>query len=254
MPVDVTQPHIARIYDYVLGGKFNHEADRLAAAAIVDLVPPYPRWARQNRAFLGHVGRRWAEDGRTDVLDLGSGLPTRGHFDEHLPGARVLFVDSDPLTVAQARELLAGTRGKTYLQADIRAVDALIEHAATFFGDARLLGVGCIGVAYFLSDDDLGGLMRRLHALCAPGSALALTFHEVPPGPDYEASKEALLTSARHARINFYLRTPEQVVDVVAPWRVVSRHDLDQMFPEAPPPRPEHPMHRARIHGIFAER
>jgi O-methyltransferase involved in polyketide biosynthesis len=256
MSADTTQPHIARIYDYVLGGTFNHDVDRRAAAAIVDLVPAYPRWARQNRAFLSHVGRRWAEEGRTAVLDLGSGLPTAGHFNEHLPDARVLFVDSDPLTVSQGRALLAGTPGMAYAELDIRAADALVAQAASFFGEARRLAVGSIGVAYFLSDDELGGLMRRLHAFTAPGSTLVVTFHEVPPGPDHEASKEALLASARHARINFYARTAEQMADLLAPWRVVSIHDLGTMFPDAAPPpvRPEHATHRARIVGAFLER
>jgi hypothetical protein len=60
----------------------HHEADRRAAEATSALMPAYPRWAREDRAFLTYVGRLWARQGRTRVLDLGSGLP-------ELPPARI---------------------------------------------------------------------------------------------------------------------------------------------------------------------
>jgi S-adenosyl methyltransferase len=76
--IDLTRPHIGRVYDYVLGGTYNYEADRIAAREIIARIPSYPRMARLNRSFLGYVGQRWAVEGRTRVLDLGSGLPHAG--------------------------------------------------------------------------------------------------------------------------------------------------------------------------------
>src|SRR5689334_34414 len=93
MNIDITRPQVGRIYDCVLGGTHNHEADRRAVEEIVKLVPTYPRWAWLNRTFLAEVGRRWAAEGRERVLDLGSGLPTQRHFNELLPGAKILFTD-----------------------------------------------------------------------------------------------------------------------------------------------------------------
>jgi hypothetical protein len=255
MSIDIARPQIGRIYDYVLGGSYNYEADRRAADAILDLVPAYPRWAKLNRAFLGHVGQRWAAEGRKDVLDLGSGLPTQGHFNEHLPGARILFADSDPLTVVQGRQLLAYSPDMAYVEADVRQTEALLDEAAAYFGEARHLAVGCIGILYFLSDEELGNLARRLHAFCAPGSAMALTFHVIPDEPGAEAVREALFESAKLARINFFIRTPERIGELIAPWRMLSARPLVDIIGDvAPlPVRPEHPMHRARILGAFAE-
>src|SRR5262249_14375496 len=124
--IDVTRPHIGRIYDYVLGGAYNYEADRIAAQQIIARVPAYPRWARLNRGFLGHVGRRWAAEGRRRVLDLGSGLPTQGHLNTSLPAARILFVDNDPLAAVQGRELLASSPDMSYLEADVRDVGRML--------------------------------------------------------------------------------------------------------------------------------
>ncbi len=255
MSIDITRPHIGRIYDYVLGGTHNHEADRRAAEAILELVPAYPRWARLNRSFLGHVGKRWAALGVTRVLDLGSGLPTQGHFNEHLPGAKILFTDFDPLTVAQAQQLLAYTSDTAYALIDLTDPDALLEQASFFFEAERRLAVGCIGIMYFLSDDQIRSLMQRLHAFCAPGSVMALSFHQMPEGPDAELIKQALAESARHARVNFYLRTPEQMAELVTPWRTVVTRPLQEWVRDvaAPVIRPEDPIHRLTLFGAFAE-
>lgn len=252
MEIDITRPQIGRIYDYVLGGTYNHEADRRAADAILELCPPYPRWARLNRSFLGYVGQRWAAEGRAHVLDLGSGLPTQGHFNQHMPGAKILFSDSDPLSVAQGQQLLAYSPDMAYAHLDVRDPVALLDHASSYFGDERRLAVGCLGIVYFLSDDALRALMKRLHAFSAPGSALAFTFHEVP---DVPALREALLESAKLAKIEFHMRTAEEFVELVAPWRNLTVQRLEGLVGDQLPAavNPEHPMHQARIVGAFAE-
>jgi hypothetical protein len=255
MSIDISKPHIGRVYDYVLGGSYNYEADRRAAEAILELVPAYPQWARLNRSFLGHVGRRWKDEGRKLVLDLGSGLPTQGHFNEHLPDARILFADSDDLSVVQGQQLLAYTPEMAYVKVDIREADALVAQAEGFFGKAPRLAVGCIGIVYFLSDDEVRRLMHRLHDYCAPGSVMALSFHDVPPGPEGDAMNQILIDSAKHARIAFYPRTPEHLGDLLSPWRGFTVVPLADVLPGvAPPPvQPDHPIHRARMLGAFAE-
>jgi O-methyltransferase involved in polyketide biosynthesis len=257
MTIDITRPHIGRIYDYVLGGTQNYEADRVAAKAMIELVPAYPRWARINRSFLSFVGQRWSAEGLKRVLDLGSGLPTQGHFNEHLPDAKVLFSDFDPLTVLQAQQLLAYTPEMAYANIDLRDPVALIEQASTYFGADRRLGVGCIGVVYFLSDDEVRSLMQRLHAFCARGSVMALSFHNVPAGPDFEGIKQAVLAAVKHAQINLYTRTTEQIAELVLPWRIVrSQRIQDWLGREeeaAPDARPDDPMRHLELVGAFAE-
>jgi hypothetical protein len=43
---------MARIYNYLLGGKDNFAADRAQADRLVQLYPPLPVLTRENRAFL----------------------------------------------------------------------------------------------------------------------------------------------------------------------------------------------------------
>ncbi|APR77055.1 Hypothetical protein A7982_02402 [Minicystis rosea] len=253
MTIDITRPQIGRIYDYVLGGTYNHEADRRAAESMLELMPAYPRWAYQNRAFLADVGRRWAAEGRPRVLDLGSGLPTQGHFNEHMPDAKILFTDVDPLTVVQAQHILAYNSEMAYLQADLQNAEAVIEQATGFFGDERVLAVGCIGVVYFLSDDNLRRLMAALYDFCAPGSVIALSW---PTVPDNDVVRATFTAAAAHARVQFYARTPEQVTELMKPWRSVGIESLSERYRDAGPPaaHPDHPLHQTEMFGAFGAR
>jgi hypothetical protein len=150
------------------------------------------------------------------VLDLGSGLPTQGHFNTQMPDAKILFADSDPLSVVQGQQLLAYTSDMAYCHVDVRDVDAVIREATAYFGDERRIAVGCIGIVYFLDDDKLRELMRRLHDFCAPGSALAMSW---PLHPDTQEVRDAIMINARHAGIEYYNRSQDRIAELVAPWR-----------------------------------
>lgn len=54
---DVNTPHIARIYDYWLGGEDNFEADRKAAELALAATPTIVPGVRANRRFLGRIVR-----------------------------------------------------------------------------------------------------------------------------------------------------------------------------------------------------
>ncbi len=43
MDVDTSKPNAGRIYDYLLGGHHNFEADRAAAKRLSQLAPSLPR-------------------------------------------------------------------------------------------------------------------------------------------------------------------------------------------------------------------
>jgi S-adenosyl methyltransferase len=81
--LDITVPNVARIYDYILGGKDSFDADRAAAAKILAVIPGGSGPARTNRAFLGRVVHFLAaERGIRQFLDIGSGLPTASNVHE----------------------------------------------------------------------------------------------------------------------------------------------------------------------------
>lgn len=232
MKIDTTIPHPGRIYDFVLGGHHNFEADRLAAKKITDVFPAYPTWARLNRWFLHHLAERWGAEGHARVLDLGSGLPTQGHFHEALPAAEILYTDQDPIAVVYGQQILAGLPGKSYVQVDLRDPARLIEEATRVFGDRPKIAVGFIGVGYFLDDDTLTKVARALHAWCAPGSVMAFS----TPHETKELTPEELQTSAeimarfKAARMEVFGRPPARVAELLAPWKVEVTHSLEKLL------------------------
>ncbi len=69
--------HIARVYNYWLGGKDHFAADRAAGDATIEAYPGIRVSARANRAFLSRAVRYLAEtEGIRQFLDIGTGLPT----------------------------------------------------------------------------------------------------------------------------------------------------------------------------------
>ena len=220
MKIDTTQPHVGRIYDYVLGGHHNYEADRKAAEQILKVAPAYPKWARLNRWFLQLVGQTWAEEARARVLDVASGLPTQGHFDEYLPQAKILFSDIDPVSVTYGQQILEARPNMKYAQADLRAPAALLAEAAGFFGAERQIAVGAIGILYLLPDAEVRRLMADLHAFCAPGSVLAFSFMHLPEGPNAAATLADVRKGAELARVTLYVRGAEEMAELIKPWRL----------------------------------
>jgi hypothetical protein len=186
-PVDLQtgRPHPARVYDYLLGGKDNYAADRAAAeeglkANPNSLVPP-----RQNRAFMRRAVRYLVtEAGISQFLDIGTGIPTSPNVHEIAqdanPGARIVYVDNDPIVLSHARALLtSGPEGETaYIDADLRDVDRILGSAdlRATLDLSRPVALMLIAVLHFIPDGDGPySLVARLLAGLPYGSYLALS-------------------------------------------------------------------------------
>src|ERR1700758_1946708 len=123
--IDTSKPHAARIYDFLLGGKDNFAADREVAERTLKVWPGMRIAARENRAFLRRaVTYLAAEAGISQFLDIGSGLPTAGNVHEIArdasPGARVVYIDNDPVVGVHGRALLADAATARFVTADVR--------------------------------------------------------------------------------------------------------------------------------------
>src|SRR5215218_9606597 len=109
--IDISVPSVSRMYDFYLGGSHNFEVDREAARKAIEIMPGLPKIMQANRAFMRRAVRYAVDHGVTQFLDIGSGIPTFGNVHEVAqaasPGARVVYVDNDPVAVAHARALLA---------------------------------------------------------------------------------------------------------------------------------------------------
>ncbi|GAA1644012.1 SAM-dependent methyltransferase [Actinoplanes couchii] len=183
--MDTSVPHSARIYDYLLGGKDNFEADRAAAGHITKGSPNLPVSMRANRLFMARMAGRVARvHGIRQFLDIGTGLPTAPNLHEVVqkvdPAARVVYIDNDPIVLVHARALLTSTpQGRAaYLDADLADADTIMRspevHDTLDLKQPVL--VSLIAMLHFVVDDDrVHAVIRRLMGPLAPGSMLAIS-------------------------------------------------------------------------------
>ncbi len=181
--VDASQPHIARVYDYWLGGKDNFAADRKVGDMVLEIHPQTALSVRANRAFLARSVRYLAAaEGIRQFLDVGTGLPSANNTHEVAqrvaPEARVVYVDNDPIVLAHARALLTSSpEGETgYLDADIADPDAILAAAAQVLDFTQPVAVMLVAVLHMLRDEDApGAIVDRFMAAVPPGSCLVIS-------------------------------------------------------------------------------
>jgi hypothetical protein len=180
---DTSVPHIARVYDYWLGGKDNFAADRVVAEQVIATLPEIRLSVRAQRAFLGRaVHYLAAEAGIRQFLDIGTGLPSANNTHEVAqrvaPESRVVYVDNDPVVLLHARSLLTShAAGATaYVDADLRDLGAILTRATAVLDFSRPVAVMLLGVLHCIPDeDDPAALVARLMEAMPPGSYLVIS-------------------------------------------------------------------------------
>src|SRR5580765_4538470 len=128
-------PSVARIYDYLLGGKDNYPVDRAVGESMIAQLPNVRQAVQLNRAFLRRVVRYLIrEAGIRQIIDIGAGLPSAGNTHEvaleACPQARVVYVDHDPVVLAHARSMLHGVPGTAVIGRDMLEPDSILADPA----------------------------------------------------------------------------------------------------------------------------
>jgi O-methyltransferase involved in polyketide biosynthesis len=175
--LDETTAQTARVWNFLLGGKDNFEADRVAGQAVIEANPAIRENAVAGRKLLQRAVTFLAgEAGIRQFLDVGTGLPTANNTHEVAqriaPTAKIVYVDNDPLVLVHARALLTSTpEGVTaYVDADARDTAKVLagaREALDFDQPIALIMCGILG--HF--DYELGqSIVRELTEPLAPGS------------------------------------------------------------------------------------
>jgi hypothetical protein len=192
--IDTSRPHLARVYDYYIGGKNHFAADRALADIVLASWPAARIGLRENRRFLGRAVRYLAaEAGIRQFLDIGSGLPTAQNVHEIAqaadPTCRVVYVDNDTMVLAHGRALLASApQGRTaYIQADLRSpldiLTAPATRAAIDFGQPVALIL--VAVLDLLREEEKPeGILATLLDALPSGSYLAATHLTLEHDPE----------------------------------------------------------------------
>jgi SAM-dependent methyltransferase len=191
--IDSTTPHIARVYDYWLGGKDNFAVDRETAEKVIAAFPDVLVSVRAQREFLGRAVRYLInEAGIRQFLDIGTGLPAADNTHEVAqrlaPETRVVYVDNDPIVLSHARALLTSSpEGETaYISADFREPAEIIAEAKATLDFSQPVGVMMLGLLHCVPDaEDPATLVRQVLDEVAPGSYLVISH----PASDISSSE-----------------------------------------------------------------
>jgi hypothetical protein len=237
--LDLDRPNAARMYDYYLGGSHNFAADRELAAKVLEAWPDVPRADQANRAFLRRAVRFLAGQGIEQFLDIGSGIPTVGNVhevaQEAAPGARVVYVDTDPVAVTHSRAILADDPLTTVVESDGRDPATLLaDPGVTGLLDlGRPVGLLMVAMLHFVPDEqDPRSVVAGYAGRLAPGSWLVVSHGSTDTAPGVATMEKLYERTASPIR----MRSRTEVEALLA--------DVDLVGPGVeflPAWRPDHP-------------
>ena len=262
------EPNVARMYDYMLGGKDNFPADREAVERTFEALGEdvVRGTVLQNRLFLERAVRYLARDlGIRQFLDIGAGLPTMDSVHDvaraggegwAAPDSRVVYVDNDPVVMSHARNMLHGVDGATVVSHDLRDPGGIT-------GDSRVrsilrfdepIAVLLVAILHFVSDaDDPDGIVAALMAAMPSGSCVVISHFSA----DHYARAGKAAAVYEEASSGLYLRTREAVAAMVGGLPLVPPGELvwsSQWHPDAHTPPVDSPGGASLWCGIARKR
>ncbi len=229
--LDFSTPNVARMYDYLLGGLNNFATDRAAAERMLTHLPQQRAAAIENRRFIDRAVRFLAapEEGITQFLDIGAGLPTKQSVHEVAkwvnPACRVAYVDYDPVVVSHGKAMLAERDCSIVVQEDLRNPEALASNPEiqAHLDFSRPIGLILVNILHWIPDADRPRqVLAALRDALAPGSYLVLTHmsEDLIGMSDMDAAKRAArVFDTASAQLSF--RGRPEILELFDGWQLV---------------------------------
>lgn len=177
-PSEQERPVVARVHDFLVGGRHHRGVDREFAAELLAVVPGIDEVIREQLRFRPAVVAHLATLGVDQYLDLGSGLPTVLPTHEVAAHAgvrpRVVYLDRDPEAVGPARDLLDAVPDARVVEGDVAAPADWLPEVADHLDLDRPVAVIASAVLHHVDDDAALGAVRTLRDATAPDSRLAI--------------------------------------------------------------------------------
>jgi hypothetical protein len=219
--IDPTVPHPFRMYNYLIGGKDNYQADRDAVAVMLRARPDAVISARAVEAFFRRVVRYFVACGITQFLQLGTAISVANSHDQVAqsvePDCRFVYVADDPITLAHARALLVGRPGSdvTVVAGDFRKpAQVLADRGVTGHLELdRPVGVLLFGMLDYIREPELAAkALATLVDWIPAGSMIA--FQHVQETGVQEVDEAVYLLSAQE-KIGLTPRSQEQISQII---------------------------------------
>ncbi|MEU3853807.1 SAM-dependent methyltransferase [Streptomyces sp. NPDC029554] len=241
--IDPTRPSIARVYDYLLGGKDNYAVDREIGDVFKRDLPGSVAIAFANRAALTRAVAQIAKTtGIRQFIDLGSGLPTADNVHQvaqrHAPESRVVYVDIDDQVLVHGRALLEENDRTRVVAVDVRDPEAIRSHPATveIIDFARPVAVIFSAILHHVNDDeDPAGIVRYWRDQVPSGSHFFISHFRSGDNPETREAEKVLQQTFGRGR----WRTDAEIASLLDGLEI-----LDPGIVPAPLWRPDESDHR----------
>ncbi|MBD0422058.1 SAM-dependent methyltransferase [Streptomyces sp. TRM S81-3] len=217
--IDPTRPSIARVYDYLLGGKDNYAVDREIGDVFKRDLPGSVAIAFANRAALTRAVREIATTtGVRQFIDLGSGLPTADNVHQvaqrHAPESRVVYVDTDPQVLVHGRALLEENDRTRVVPVDVRDPEAVRTHPDTLelIDFDRPVAVMFSAILHHVNDEeDPAAIVRYWRDHVPSGSCFFVSHFRCGNNPETEEAERILQKTFGRGR----WRTDEEIASLL---------------------------------------
>jgi O-methyltransferase involved in polyketide biosynthesis len=250
---DPNTPSIARVYDYLLNGKDNFAVDRAVADKLLAVAPIAAEVMRENRQFLARAARWAAEQGITQFIDLGCGMPTTPNTHQSAqavtPDAHVAYVDTDAVVLTHLRALAAqGNPNVTVLDCDVREVDATLAAIRPSLDLDQPVCLLMGALLHFFPAREAAALVAGYAAHLAPGSYVVLSIGRA----DGDAEANGFGTYSQTGAARAYNHTTEQFAGFFGPLPVVPPGVIDARawHPADGQPLPDEPRPGQALVGV----
>ena len=197
---DSSQPHISRVYDFLLGGKDNYAADRAVGEKIIESLPTVQVGVRAQRAVLRRVIRFLVgEAGIRQLIDIGSGLPTAENVHQIAqrlqPDTRVAYVENDRVVLSHARALLANDPVTIVVDGDLRRPAGILNDAEVraHLDWDRPVGLLLCGILHYILDSERPRELTATLIDALPSGSYIFIHHLVDSGDPVVADVQAAM-------------------------------------------------------------
>jgi SAM-dependent methyltransferase len=194
------QPHISRVYDYLLGGKDNYAVDRAIGERLIASAPTIQIGVRAQREVLGRVVRYLVgEAGLRQLIDIGSGLPTAENVHQIAqriePACRVVYVDNDPVVLTHARALLADEVATIAVAGDLREPKAILGNPAVreHLDWDKPIGLLLCGILHHILDSEHPRELAQTLCDALPSGSYVLIQHLLDSGDPATAKIQSVM-------------------------------------------------------------
>lgn len=218
--LDSKTPNTARIFDYMLGGRANYEADRAAAEQMLQFVPSLRKWVRLRRACAQESAQLLYEEGFRQYLDVAAGIPTQGHIHALLPDATVIYCDINPVAINHGTAMIAGLPQARYVYGNAADIEPLLSDPAVqeLINPSQKIAIGLNALFLFLRDEQMLSLAHRLYQWASSQSKIFLTL-QTRGAAEITPAFEQFLDICRQAKMPIWLPTLDESLAWLHPWR-----------------------------------